>query len=146
MFPNEGPIRVTPLQREFEEYLNSTIGIELPRPWNLNFEPLFEVNSEASLPLNKEQGNNYTPPETQWSDTEATHSSHPTPHTYYSCTSRDFETPPSEEEYINSSSVSIAHSVGRSSLSYLFTEYEPVEPHPSFVQRTFHQHFNQPLS
>jgi len=142
MFPDEGPIRATPLQSEFEEYLTYTFGIELPRP----SEPLFEVNSEASLLLNEEQGSNSTPPETELSDTEATHSSHPTPHTYYSYASRDFETPPSEDDYLNSSSVSIAHSVGRSSLPYLFTEYEPVEPRPGLVRRPFHQHFNQPLS
>jgi len=38
------------------------------------------------------------------------------------------------------------NSVGRSSLSFLFTKYTPVEPRLGLVRRYFHQHFNQPLS
>lgn len=143
LFPNEGPIQVSPFQSEFERHLTFT---ELPRPRNSNSKSLFEVYSETSLPLNKEQGSNSTPLRTESSNTEVTHSSHPTLYTYHSCTNRDLETPPSEDISFTNSSVSITHLVRRSSLPYIFTEYEPVEPHLDLVQRPFHLHFNQPFS
>ena len=60
LFPNEGPILTIPLQREFESLLALVPNPRISRPWNLNSEALFEVNSEASLPLYEGQGSNTT--------------------------------------------------------------------------------------
>jgi len=49
LFPSEGPIQEDLIQREFEAFVTSTLGIRFSTPWNLN--SLFEVNSEVSLPL-----------------------------------------------------------------------------------------------
>jgi len=137
LFPNEGPIQVSPFQSTFTE---------LPSSQSSNSESIFEAYSESFLPLNEEQGSNSTPLRTESSDTEDTHSSHPTRYTYHSCISRDLETPPSEDISFTNSSVSITHSVGTSALPFLFTECQLVEPHPDLVRRPFHFHFNQPLS
>ena len=70
LFPNEGPIQVSPLQSTFNE---------LPSSRSSNSESFFEVYSESFLPLNEEQGSNSTPWRTKSLNSEFTNSSHPRP-------------------------------------------------------------------